>query len=647
MLKSKKWALLAGFMLVSLILAACQPQQVEVPVTVVVEQTKEVQVVQTVEVAQPTAAPALSYTTPHPILGDVRVRQGIAFCTNKADLIKSVYPFLSEAEQQAIQMDTFVPASHWAYTKPSESYAFDAEKGQALFDEAGWTLAEGADFRANAAGDPLSLKFTTTTAAFRQTWAAVFEANMAACGMQVVRFHVPASWWFGDTTGLSRRDFDLGAYAWVGQADPSSASLYACDYIPRPENGWAGQNSSGWCNETGSNALKNGDNTLDRQERIDNYAIAQEEFAKDMPVLPLFNRVETTATAADFENFRAAPGMLYQSWNAHEWVLPGRDTIVLAFSQEPASLFGLVENAFVAQHAATYIQGLNNQSENYDYQAVLLKSMPTLENGGAVMNTVEVKEGDIVVDVTGSPVPLAAGVKVKDVDGNEVEFTGTPIQMPQLVITGSFLDGTMFSDGTPLTAADLELSDKIRCDKESGATSFILCDRTASIEYPDDLTSITTLVPGYLDPTYFLDTVGIIGPYAAHQPIESEGPYKGQTLADVPAKDWQTLAEVAEKPLGVGPYVITEWVKGQIMTFVANPNYVLGAPKTPNLVIQIIQDTNQAIAQLLTGEVDVVFSETTPGSEQVLKDAEAEGTVKVHIVASATWEHIDMGMFTK
>jgi hypothetical protein len=273
----------------------------------------------------------------------------------------------------------------------------------------------------------------------------VFEANMAACGMQVVRFHVPASWWFGDTTGLSRRDYELGAYAWVGQADPASAQLYACDYIPRPENGWAGQNSSGWCNETGSNALKNGDNTLDRQARIDNYAIAQEEFAKDMPVLPLFNRVETTATAADFENFRSAPGMSYQSWNAHEWVLPGRDTIVLAFSQEPASLFALVENAFVAVHASTYIFGLNEQSENYDFQPVLLKSVPTLENGGTVMNTVEVKEGDTVVDATGSPVPLAAGVKVKDVDGNEVEFTGTPIKMPQLVITSPFLDGTTFS----------------------------------------------------------------------------------------------------------------------------------------------------------------------------------------------------------
>jgi ABC-type transport system substrate-binding protein len=472
---------------------------------------------------------------------------------------------------------------------------------------------------------------------------------MAACGLRIVRFHVPASWWFGDTTGLGRRDYELGAYAYTGTADPASSQLYACDYIPRPENGWAGQNDAGWCNEKGSNALKNGDNTLDRQARIDNYAIAQEEFSKDMPVLPLFNRIDTTATAADFEGFRTAPGWTYQGWNAHEWARPGKDTIVVALSQEPASLFALVENAFVAVIADTFVTGWPYQSENYDFQAVLLKSLPTLENGGAVMNTVEVKEGDIVVDVTGSAVPLANGVKVKDVDGNEVEFTGTPIKMPQLVMTGSYLDGTMFSDGTPLTAADLELSDKIRCDKESGAISFVLCDRTASIEYPDDLTGIFTLVPGYLDPTYFIDTVGLYGPYAAHQPINSEGPYKGQTLADVPAKDWTTLAEVAECPLGVGPYMIAcgDWTKGQSLTYHANPNYVLGVAKTPNLVIQIIQDTNQAIAQLLTGDVDVVFSETTPGSEQVLKDAEAEGKVKVHIDASTSYEHIDLQLFTK
>jgi ABC-type transport system substrate-binding protein len=643
MLKSKKWALLAGLMIISMVVAACQPQQVNVPVTVVVKETQQVQVVQTVEIALPTDTPAPSFSTPHPILGKLENRQGIAYCTDKAALIASVYPFLSDDEKQAIQMDTFIPRSHWAYTKPSESYAFDAEKGKALFESTGWTLAEGATFRTNAAGEEMSLKFTTTTAQFRQTWGAVFQSNMQDCGLRIVRFHTPASWWFGDTTGLARRDFELGAFAWVGQADPGGQGLYACDQIPAPENGWAGQNDMGWCNEAASTAIKKANNTLDRQERIDNYAITQEEFAKDMPSLPLFNRVETNATSGDFEGFRAAAGQAYLNWNAHEWVRAGKDTIVVALSQEPASLFSLVENAFVAQLAYSFISGWSTESENYDFKAVLLKSIPTLENGGAVLNTVEVKAGDKVVDANGDPVELAKGVKVKDADGNEVEFDGTtPIKMPQLVVTSSFLDGTAFSDGQPLTKADLELSDKIRCDKVSGATAFITCDRTASIEYPDDLTAVFTLLPGYLDPTYFLDGPGLIGPYAAHQAVSTGG-----TLADAAAKDWQTLAEVAESPLGVGPYAITEWVKGQSLTFVANEHYVLGVPKTKNLVIQIIQDTNQAIAQLITGDVDVVFAETTPGSEQTLKDAQAQGKVKVYIVPSGTWEHIDMALFVR
>jgi ABC-type transport system substrate-binding protein len=642
MLKSKKWALLAGFMLVSLILAACQPQQVEVPVTVVVEQTKEVQVVQTVEVAQPTAAPALSYSTPHPILGDLNVREGIAYCTNKPELIKSVYGFLSDAEQQAIVMDTFIPVSHWAYTKPSNSHSFDAEKGKAMFDAAGWTLAEGADFRANAAGDPMSLKFTTTNAQFRITWAAVFEANMAACGLQIVRFHVPGSWWFGDTTGVARRDYELGAFAWVGQADPGGQTLYACDQIPRPENGWLGQNAMGWCNEKASVAIKNANNTLDRQERIDQYAIVQEEFAKDMPSLPLFNRAEFLATNVGMQGFKPAPGEIYYSWNTWEWEIPGKDTVVIGFTQEPASLFRLVEDAFVAAVAYQLLLPYGYNALNYNFDVYLFKSLPTLENGGAVMNTVEVKEGDTVVDSNGDVVQLANGMKVKDVDGNEVEFTGTPIKMPQLVVTASWLDGLTWSDGTPMTKADMELSDKINCDRESGATTFNLCDRTAAREYPDDLTETYTLVPGYLDPTYSVDFLP--GAYPSFRVLSD-----GRKLGDVPAKEWTTLPEIAESPLGYGPYMITAWDKGQSMTFDANPNFVLGAPKTPHIVITFVADTNQAVAQLLTGDIDVVGSETLGAGAEVATvfDAAKEGKVTVISQASATWEHIDMALFTK
>ena len=107
-------------------------------------------------------------------------------------------------------------------------------------------LNKDTGLRANKAGDPLSLKFTTTNATFRQTWAAVWEKQMKDCGIAVVRFHVPSTWWFGDSTGLARRDFELGAFAWVGEADPGGQTLYACDQIPNPDNGWAGQRSAWW-----------------------------------------------------------------------------------------------------------------------------------------------------------------------------------------------------------------------------------------------------------------------------------------------------------------------------------------------------------------------------------------------------------------
>jgi ABC-type transport system substrate-binding protein len=643
MLKRKTWALLAGLMLLSLVIAACQPQQVQVPVTVVQKETQVVQqtsvVVQTV--VAPTEGPRPSFSTPHPILGVLENRQAIAYCSNRPEMIASVYPFIED--KSVLEMDTFIPKTHWAYTKPSESYAFDPEKGKALFEQAGWTLAEGADFRANAAGDPLSLKFTTTNAQFRQTWAAVFESNMADCGLQIVRFHVPASWWFGDTTGVARRDYELGAFAWVGQADPGGVSLYACDQIPTPENGWVGQNGMGWCNEKASVGIKLANNTLDRDERIAQYAIVQEEFAKDMVSLPLFNRAEVLATAADLQNFKPAPGEQYYTWNIHEWEIPGQDTIVIAFTQEPASMFRLVEDAYVAAIATNLVYGQAVTSSNYDFAAQLFKQLPTLENGGAVLNEVEVKAGDKVVDSKGDVVELAQGMKVRNAAGEEVEFDGsTPVTMQQLVVTATYLDTVMWSDGTPVVKADMELSDKINCDPESGATSFYICERTASIEYPDDHTASYTVVPGFLDPTYFADFVP--GVYPSQRVLSD-----GRKLGDVPAKEWTTLPEIAESPIGIGPYKLVDWQKGQSMTFEANENFALGAPKTKSIVITFVADTNQAVAQLLTGDVDVVGSETLgAGAEvQTVIDASNEGKVQTFIEASATWEHIDMNLFVK
>jgi ABC-type transport system substrate-binding protein len=611
----------------SIVLAACGPAAPAEPVEVVV--TQEVVVTEVVEVERE------AFTTPHPILGDLRVRQALAHCTNKPDLLKAVYPLISDEDRANLVMNTFIPRSHWAYAGDANVtvYDFDPAKGAALLDEAGWTLAEGAGTRTNANGDALSLKFTTTNAAFRQTWGAIWTQQMADCGVEIIPLYAPASWWFGDTTGIARRDYELGAFAWVGQADPGGQTLYACDQIPFPTNGWEGQNAMGWCNEAASTNIKLANNTLVKDERIAAYTVVQQEFTADVPSIPLFNRTETFAYAADLTGFAPTSGQEYYNYNVHEWARPGQDTVILGFTQEPASLFTLVEDAFVANIAYQVIRPAQEWHLNYDFtNSPITKDLPTLENGGTTNNDVEVSEGTMVVDANGDVVELAAGVTVKNAAGEDVEYTGGTVTMKQLVSRFEIADGVTWEDGTPVSSADLELGYKIACDPESGATSFITCDKTAGVEFLTDAVGyVQTWVPGVQDPLYFVPVWPI---YPAHQ------------LGDVPAAEWATNPLVAETPLSYGPYKLVEWVKGERMVFAANEYWVGGAPATPNFVIQFITPES-AEGLLIGGEVDILASETLAGLSQALVDAETAGTIKTHTQAGGTWEHIDIQLFIR
>ncbi|MDD2696296.1 MAG: ABC transporter substrate-binding protein [Anaerolineales bacterium] len=636
--RSKFLAVLSVLIISAFVLSACQPQTVEVIKTVEVE--KEVVVTEQVIQTEVVEVEKEAFTTPHPILSDLKVRQAMAYCTNKLELVQSVYPLISPEEQESLVMHTFIPRSSWAYAGDENVtiYEFDPEKGKALLEEAGWTLAEGADFRTNEAGEALSLKFATTSAAFRQTWAAVFEAQMAACGVQIVRLHAPASWWFGDTTGLARRDFELGAFAWVGQADPGGRTLWACDQIPLPSNGWEGQNYMGWCNEKADTGIKNAVNTLVKEERIKWYTDVQQAYTEDVPAIPLLNRTETFSVRAGFGGFAPTPGEEYYVYNAGQWTIEGSDTIVLAFTQEPASLFGLVEDAFVS-HVALMLLGADGRtytSLNYDYQPLILKELPTIENGKAVNADVEVKAGDTVLDADGNMVTLEAGMQVANSAGEVVEFTGDPVTMKQLTVNFEFRDDLKWPDGEPIKQEDIELGWKVKCDKESGATTFTYCDQTAASKI-EGLVFTRTGIPGEQDPTY--SALADFYIYPAHRVLAD-----GRTLGEAAPKEFATLPEIAEMPWGFGPYMITEWVKGEKLVLAAHPYWYGGTAATPNFVIAIVTPEN-AEAQLLGGQVDMLGSETLAGLTETLVAAETDGKVTNYVIPGATWEHIDFNMF--
>ncbi|MCS6842148.1 MAG: ABC transporter substrate-binding protein [Roseiflexus sp.] len=642
----RKIALAMLFALIAPILAACAaPAQAPVRETVVVTAPPVTVVVTAVPEAAPT--PTGAFRTPHPILSDVRVRQAIAYCTNRLELIQSVYSFLTPEQQQQLLMDTFLPKTHWAVATEADgivTYPFDPEKGKALLEEAGWKLAEGQRVRTKD-GVPLALEFTTTNAQFRITWATVLEKQLLDnCGIQIIRKHAPASWWFGGASGLRRRDFELGAFAWVGEADPGGRSLYACDQIPLPDNNWEGQNYMGWCNETASRAIVAANNTLNREERIKHYKAFQVEFTKDMVSLPLFQRLEAYAWNKALTGLKPDPTE-YITANAHEW---GRtdngDTIILGFTQEPASMFSLVESAAVQVQAAQLVFGVLSTQYSYDFQPVLQDGLSTIESGKAKNEVVEVKEGDKVWNTEGAAVELKPGVEIVNSDGETIKYESGTVKMKQLTVTYDLIKGIKWSDGEPLKKADLELAVKINCDRESGATSFTFCeshDNLNGVTFNSDTSYTIKFLPGVQWPTYFLAPYG---GYPSHRTISD-----GRKLADVPAKEWSTLPEIAELPMGYGPYILKEWKKKEFMRFEANPNFVLGAPKVKNVVIQFFADTNAAVAALLTGEVDILEKATLgagPEVETVIKAAQ-EGKINVKTDASPTWEHMDFNLFVR
>jgi len=230
---------------------------------------------------------------PHPILGDVRVRHAIAYCTDKAGLLASVYPDLTPEQHQEMIADTFIRPTSWAYTAPATIYPYAPATGRDLLGQAGWQLADGATYRTRD-GKELVLTLRTTTASFRVAFLTVFEAQMQECGIRLIREHLDVNWLYGDDTGMQVRDFELAAFAWVTQdSNPGGRSLYACDAIPMPTNDWQGQNYPGWCNSAVSTAIIAAtDEALSQQERRAAYAVVIEAAATEMPQLPLFWRYD-------------------------------------------------------------------------------------------------------------------------------------------------------------------------------------------------------------------------------------------------------------------------------------------------------------------------------------------------------------------
>ncbi|MGW1674515.1 ABC transporter substrate-binding protein [Streptomyces sp. NPDC002324] len=153
-----------------------------------------------------------------------------------------------------------------------------------------------------------------------------------------------------------------------------------------------------------------------------------------------------------------------------------------------------------------------------------------------------------------------------------------------LTYTYTLRDGVEFSDGEPLTSADVVFTYETILDEKTNNTARSELDAIKEVRADGDDKIVFTL-------KY---------PYA---------PFAGRTVLPVvpehiAGKQDPNTGSFNTEPIGTGPYLLASWSKGEKLTFKANPNYWGGTPKVKKVTMAVIEDDDVRATRLRSGDLD-------------------------------------------
>ena len=218
------------------------------------------------------------------LLADRRVRQAILMAIDR----KAISDKLFEGKQPVA--DGPVSPLDPMYSPVVRQYPYDPAAARKLLDEAGFAEVKNG-VRQNAKGERFSIEISTTAGnRVRELVAQVIQSQLRQVGIEVrIKAEPPRIF----SESLNRRQFTgLAMYAWVEQPEGVPRSTLHSEEIPSAANGWSGQNYPGYRSADMDKALDAAERELDATKRRALFADIQRIHADDLPVLPLFFRVD-------------------------------------------------------------------------------------------------------------------------------------------------------------------------------------------------------------------------------------------------------------------------------------------------------------------------------------------------------------------
>lgn len=270
----------------------------------------------------------------------------------------------------------------------------------------------------------------------------------------------------------------------------------------------------------------------------------------------------------------------------------------IGFSQYPATMNPNIDTMV----AKSYVLGMVGRSitvYNADWELVcsLCETLPTLENGGAVLEK-------------------------------------TPDGKPGIAVTYTLPAGASWGDGTPLTTADIKLAYDVGRNTTTGANNINMYKRIYKLDLLDDRRFTIHLD----EVTYDYNSLGDLYPLPNHieRKVFEANPreYRNRTVYN---------ANVTNPGLWAGPYVISEVQPGSYLTMTRNPHWYGKRPYFDKITVRAIENTSALEANLLSGTIDMIAGELGMQVDQALAfEKRHPNEYNVIYKAGLQYEHIDV-----
>ncbi len=160
--------------------------------------------------------------------------------------------------------------------------------------------------------------------------------------------------------------------------------------------------------------------------------------------------------------------------------------------------------------------------------------------------------------------------------------------------------GIVWHDGTPLDAADFVFAWQAYANPASGTFATPPVGEMAEVLAPDSRTVVFKWHRPYINAAIFSSRTqtgfGALPRHILQQPY-SQGDYEAFTNHPY----W------TDEFIGLGPYKLEHWERGQEIDAVAFDKFVMGRPKIERLRILVSNDSNAAVAQLLSDDADLTL----------------------------------------